>query len=363
MVSFFEMDPKLSAQSGALKSPMVSIIVVNWNGAEILPRCLDAIAAQTFTDYEVIVVDNASSDHSADEIETRGPSFQALRLEENIGWGAANNRGARMARGRWLALLNNDAYPEPDWLMELVDAAERFPEYSCFAPRIIMAKDPSRLDGTGIVCHVSGLAWPRDYRESVELAGLEMCDVFCPGGSAALYDRDAYLQVGGIDEIFFSHLDDVDLGFRLRLLGYRCLYVPGAIAEHEISATLGVESDRSVYQVHRNLEWCYVKNMPGVLFWKYLPQHLLANLIFLIHYTLRGQGKAIWSSKVDALRGMQDMLRKRREVQNSTRVEPDEINRILDHDLLSPYILGRRSQKIQRLKHIFRLPFSPNQGD
>ena len=329
--------------------PTVSIIILNWNGAELLPRCLDSVTAQTFKDYEIIVVDNASTDSSADKAMHHWPQAQVMKLDRNIGFSAANNLGAQIAHGRWLVFLNNDAFPTHDWLENLVKAAKSHPSFSFFASHIIQANDTNIIDSTGDICHISGLSWHRDLNQPVEQAHLETDEVFSPCAAAALYDRDAFLQVGGFDKDYFSHHEDIDLGFRLRLQGLRCIYVPDAIVAHIGSASFGGEGESTIYQTHRNFVWTYFKDMPGYLFWKYLPAHILANLVFILHYTLRGQGKAILRAKLDALRGLPDVSRKRREIQRQRKVQPAEINHVLDHGLLSPYMLGTCVDKIRQL--------------
>lgn len=331
--------------------PVVSIIILNWNGGKYLPRCLEAVKAQTYPDYEVLVVDNGSQDGSVDGIEAGWENLRVIRLERNLGFAAANNLGARGARGRWLVTLNNDAYPAPDWLANLVGAAENVDDgsFSFFASKMVLANNPDRVDGTGDILHSSGLAWHRDHNRPVGEAVHAQEEVFSACAAAAMYRREEFLNAGGFDERFFSHHEDVDLGFRLRLRGFRCLYVPSAEVAHVGSASFGLESDFTVYQVHRNLVWSYFSNMPGFLFWKYLPAHLLANVVFLVFYTLRGQGKSIWRAKWDALRGLPEALRKRRAVQGTRVVAPGEIDRLLDHGLLSPYLLGRRAGKIKKI--------------
>jgi GT2 family glycosyltransferase len=329
-------------------SPLVSVIILNWNGAAFLPRCLEAVAAQSFRDFEVLVLDNASTDGSLDGLEARWPDFQVVRFSENLGFAVANNRGAHMAHGRWLAFLNNDAFPEADWLAKLVGAAQRRPEFSFFASRLLFAHDPALVQSTGDVLHVSGFAWSRDYRCPLADAHLDEEEVFSPSAAAALYEREAFLGVGGFDERFSSHLEDIDLGFRLRLSGKRCLYVPEAVAMHLVSATYGVESDRTVYQVQRNVVWVYFADMPGSLFWKYLLAHLFTDLVFLAHYTLRGKAGPAWRAKWDALRGLPAALRKRRLLQQDRQVTPAEIERLLDHGWLSPFILGKRGARLRR---------------
>lgn len=337
-------------QYEASQAPVkVTVIVLNWNGALFLDRCLEALAGQSFSDFEVLVLDNASTDGSADNLESRWPGFRVIRFEQNLGFSAANNRGAALARGEWIALLNNDAFPESDWLAQLMRAVQENPEFSFFSSRLVSAKVPDIVQNTGDVYHVSGFAWPRDNRRPADHANKHSEEVFSPCAAAALYHRRAFLDAGGFDERFYSHHEDVDLGFRLRLLGYRCLYVPGAIVAHIGSASFGTESDRSVYQVQRNVIWCYVKNMPGWLFWKYLLAHLFANLVFLVYYSLRGQWKPVWRAKLQALLALPSILNQRREIQAQRKVKLQEIERVMDHSLLGPFLLGRRTRAVQDL--------------
>jgi GT2 family glycosyltransferase len=328
--------------------PAVSVIVLNWNGAAFLPRCLDALQAQTFPDFEVIVVDNGSTDRSVDDVEARWSGFRVLRLERNLGFAVANNRGAQLARGRWLAFLNNDAFPQRDWLERLVEAALAWPAFSFFASRLVYASDPNRIQAAGDALHASGFAWSRDNGAPVEADHLDVAEVFSSCAAAAMYQRQAFLEVGGFNQDFTSHLEDVDLGFRLRLAGERCLYVPSAVAAHLVSASFGVESERSVYQVQRNVVWMYLADMPGKLFWKYLPAHLIANLVFLLYYSSRGRARAAWRAKWDALLGLPVALRWRRKVQGARKAPTSEIDRLLDHGWFSPYLLGRQRRKFMR---------------
>ncbi|MGD2155990.1 MAG: glycosyltransferase family 2 protein [Anaerolineales bacterium] len=317
--------------------PLVSIVVVNWNGREVLPLCLEALTAQVYNNYEIIVVDNGSSDHSADELDSRWPEVKTVRLGENKGFAVANNIGARLARGTWLALVNNDAFPEPNWLIELIAAAQKYPNFSFFGSRLVQYDDPRLLDGTGDVFHISGLAWRRHYNHPVSSVNHKVEEVFGPCAAAAMYSREAFWQVGGLEEDFFSYHEDVDLAFRLRLQGYRCLYIPNAVVRHVGSASSGKRSDLSVYYGHRNLVWSYVQNMPSNLFWKYLPAHLLANLVFLIYYSVRGQPGAIWRAKLDALMGLPIALRKRRAIQSRCEVPISDIVSVIERGWVKPY--------------------------
>lgn len=326
-------------------SSLATVIIVNWNGGNVLPSCLDALGSQTYQNLEIILVDNASTDGSVDHIEAQYPHLHLIRLSENKGFAVANNIGAQQARGEWLVLLNNDAFPEPTWLENLVRTAESYPGYAAFGSKMIRAENRHILDGIGDKYHISGLAWRDGYNHPVRIAPQHPEEIFSPNAAAVLYRRDAFLKVGGFSEYFFMYHEDVDLGFRLRLQGYRCLYVPDAIVYHMGSASTSVKSDFAVYHGHRNLVWSYFQNMPGYLFWKYLPAHLLSNIIFLGYYTLRGQFRAIFRSKWDALRGLPRVLKLRRQVQATRTVTETAIDQVLEHGWLAPYLLGFRARR------------------
>ena len=330
--------------------PYVSIIIAVWNSAEYLSRCLECLLAQTFKDFEVLLVDNGSTDDSLVGVENHWKSLRLRveRLGENKGFAAANNLGARLARGHWLALLNSDAFPEPDWLDQLLMAAENNPEFSFFASRQLQANAPHLLDGAGDAFHISGLAWRRYSCFPAAQFGLETVEVFSPCAAAALYSRRAFLQVDGFDEDFFSYHEDVDLGFRLRLQGFRCLYVPGAVVQYIGSATYGAQSDFALYHWQRNFIWSFVQNMPSALLWQALPAHLISNLIYQLNYTIRGRGSVLWKAKMDALRGLSRALRKRREIQNTRQASRADLLRTMERGPLQPYLLGYHMRKIRQ---------------
>jgi len=297
----------------------VTVVIVNWNGDRFLERCLSALLAQTVAPHEIILVDNASSDASLDIVQ-RFPSVRLLGQNENLGFARGNNLAieAAAAESQWIALLNPDAFVEPCWLETLLLAVRDYPAFDVFGSKLVNAADPAVLDGAGDAYHVSGRVWRISRGEQMSFISEQVREVFSPCAAAALYRRKALLEVGGFDEDFFCYVEDVDLGFRLRLAGYCCLYVPSSVAHHVGSGTTGGQhSDFATYHGHRNLVWTYVKNMPAVLFWAFLPLHLAMNLAALLVVTLRGQGAVIFRAKRDAVLGLPKMWNKRRQVQRN----------------------------------------------
>jgi GT2 family glycosyltransferase len=150
-----------------------------------------------------------------------------------------------------------------------------------------------------------------------------------------MYSRSVFVALGGFDEDYFCYVEDVDLGFRMRLAGCRCLYVPSSVVRHVGSGTTGGQrSEFSTYYGHRNLVWTFVKNMPGVLFWPLLPLHLLMNFVSIVWFTLTGQGAVILRAKRDALLGLPKMWRKRQQIQKARVALIKDIWRMLDKRLI-----------------------------
>jgi GT2 family glycosyltransferase len=311
--------------------PKLTVVIVNWNGERFLNNCLSALMKQTISPYEIILVDNASTDASLD-IVRNFPSVRLLAQSVNLGFARANNLAIALAdkESEWIALLNPDAYPEPRWLETLLSASYEQPSFGIFGSKLVVAANPKVLDGAGDAYHISGLVWRMANGEPNVCSSEHNQEVFSPCAAAALYRRSAILEVGGFDEDFFCYVEDVDLGFRLRLAGYRCLYVPSSVAQHVGSGTTGGQhSDFSVYHGHRNVVWTYVKDMPGLLFWAFLPLHLAMNVITLMMFTLRGKGKLIFRAKRDAVLGLPKMWSKRRQIQKNRVASWRDILRVM----------------------------------
>jgi len=300
--------------------PVVGVVVVNYNGGALLKRAMASLQSQTRKPDRIILVDNASLDQPIEVDEPWLSEVELIRLNENIGFAAANNRAIERLTGvDWVALLNPDAFAEPDWLEHLLFAADRYPEVGSFSCRMLDAVRPEILDGAGDVYCVSGRAFRRGHGERASRQYLLEEEVFAPCAGAALYRASALIEVGGFDEDFFCYMEDVDLGFRLRLLGYRCVYVPQAVVRHVGSAITGESSPFTLYHGHRNLVWVFLKNMPLGLMLLYGPLHLLLNVASLKMGYVRGQFEVMSRAKVDAFKGFRKVFKKRKIVQSSRR--------------------------------------------
>jgi GT2 family glycosyltransferase len=298
-------------------TPAVSVLVVDYHSGHLLRRCLDALALQTLGAFEVLLVINGSDDVPATN-ELEGDSrLRVIKPGRNLGFAAANNLAAREARAPWLATLNPDAFPAPDWLERLLAATRRHPGSTFFACTQRSERDPRLLDGCGDPFSPFGFAWRGGKDHSLRILPKEGA-VFGPCAAAALYRRDVFLEAGGFDEAFFCYYEDVDLAFRLRLAGQGCVFVPDACVDHVGSAISGAGSPFSVYHITRNRVWTLVKDMPGVL----LVGLGVPALLVLLRSLWRTQTRIKARALVDALQGLPEVLRRRREVQRHRSVSP-----------------------------------------
>jgi N-acetylglucosaminyl-diphospho-decaprenol L-rhamnosyltransferase len=304
--------------------PAVTVVVVNYNGGEYLRGCLASLKHQTFTDFEVIVVDNASTDASLELATERPERCTILRQDRNLGFAEGNNVGARAGKSRWLALLNPDAVAEPGWLAAMLDAADKRPTHRLIACLQISLHDNTRLDGAGDCYLAYGFAWRGGFgHPKVHAPNAGEC--FAPCGAAALYPRDRFLESGGFEERYFCYHEDVDLAFRLRLMGERCQLVPGAVVHHAGSAIAGRSSDFAVFHGMRNGVWTYVRNMPGWLLLLTLPVWLMGSLALILRGAVRGVFKPTIRGYVAALKGLGPMLAARRQMRKRRRAKLGDI--------------------------------------
>jgi GT2 family glycosyltransferase len=299
--------------------PEISVVIVTWNGRRYLEDCLSAVAAQEGVSTEVILVDNASTDGTAEWVRQRFPWVRLVALAENRGFAGGNNAGVREARGRLVALLNNDTIAESGWLRALRRGLDERAGFALAASRIVYMHDSTVIDSAGDGMLRAGGAFKRHHGAAVD-AARESGEVFGVCGAACLLPKSVYDELGGFDEDFFASHEDVDLSYRARLLGYRCRYVADAVVRHHGSATLGRLSAFAVFQGPRNLEWVYVKNTPGPLLVRTLPAHLLYSAAAAVHFARSGHARSFLRAKLAALAGLPGMLKKRAIVQRTRRV-------------------------------------------
>lgn len=310
----------------------VSIIIPNYNGLRFLATCLDAVARQTYDrrQTEVILVDDASADDSVAFVRRHYPAVVVVQMPRNSGLAAACNAGARAAAGDLLVMLNNDTEVEPGWLAALVEAAQAHPQAAAIASKMLLFDRRDTLHNAGDLMAADGIprnrgVWERDvgqYDADLEIFG------GCGGGVA--YRRTAWEQAGGFDARLFMYLEDVDLAWRLQLLGWRAVFAPHARLYHHLSATGG--GTLASFYVGRNTLWVIAKDMPGPLIRRHLGSIVAAQLKIAREAIGAWRGAAARArlrGQLAGLLGLPKVLGWRREVQRTRIASLAEIERLL----------------------------------
>jgi GT2 family glycosyltransferase len=308
-------------------APLASVIVLNWNGEALIAECVDSLLAQTYLRLEILVVDNASTDRSVSLIRERyGEKVRLIVNPENLGFAAGNNVGIAAARGAYVLLINNDAVADPGWVEALVREAEADPRVGMCASKILTYDDPRVIDSAGLLLSRDGLGRGRGRLQHDVGAFDTPEDALLPSGCAALYRRAMLDEIGLFDEAFFMYCEDLDLGLRGRLAGWRCRFAPDAVVRHRYSASGGRYSLRKVFLVERNRVWVMVKSFP-VLALALSPIWTIGRLAWQAYAGWRGQGGAgraleggsAWAlamtvaqAYLAAARGLPAMMQKRR---------------------------------------------------
>ena len=240
-------------------STQVSVIVLTWNGADLLRDALASLAGQTFRDFEIIVVDNGSTDHTPHVLRDF-PNVRVVRFESNRGFAMGANAGVRVAAGRYIALLNNDARALPGWLAALVDALHADPQLGSCASKMLQFNRPELIDAAGDQLGVFASQIGHGRTDGSEFQQPYHVISACAG--AALYRREAIENVGLFDERYFAYLEDVDLGVRLQLAGYKCRFVPDAVVLHHGSASARRIPGMKFRLLMRNSMYLFFQYMP-----------------------------------------------------------------------------------------------------
>ena len=301
-----------------------SVIVLNWNGRQHLEVCLPALAAQTFRDFETVVVDNASSrDDSVAYVGTHFPWAKVVALAENRGFSGGNLAGLEVAHGDFVVLLNNDTRPEPDWLERLVACAEANPKAGIVAAHLT-DWEGKFTDSAGDGCYVTGHGFKRHTTGLVaEAPASGPCFGACAG--AALYRRAMIADAGFLDDEFFLNHEDTDLSMRVQLLGWSVWFCREAVVRHRVSASQGVLSAWNVFYGTRNHLWVCAKNLPLGVWVKYSPVTAVT-LVYMGWYAARhGRLRDYLRGLLYGMLGLRRQWKKRRYLKAKWRLQPGEL--------------------------------------
>jgi GT2 family glycosyltransferase len=324
-------------------SGLASIIIVNWNGIGCVRDCLRSVRRQTYAPFEVIVVDNGSTDGSREWLRANAAnSFRLVEFDVNTGFGRGVNAGIRASAGEFIVLLNNDAWADERWLENLVAAAQDVGA-GMVASKILFHDRRDVIDKAGHLLYPDGLNRGRGAGETDTGQYDKDAETLFPDGCAALYRRRMLEEIGLFDEQFFAYGDDAELGLRGRWRGWRCAYAPAARVYHRHSSSLGKYSPVKAYLVERNRFWVAVKLLP----WPALilsPAYTVWRFFWHAWSIGRGRGLAggvvrehsagrllgaLIRAYFSGMLGLGPILRKRREIIGNRSISNSEFLRLM----------------------------------
>jgi len=312
----------------------VAVIVPNWNGKDVLPACLNSLQSQSLKPH-IVVVENGSTDGSEKLIAARYPQVTVLSQSKNLGFAGGVNVGITHALDRdykYVALFNNDAVADKNWLKELVKTLDKNSEAG-IATCSFLSSDGKRFDSTGELYTIWGLSYPRGREEPVSAAYATQTYVFGASGGASLYRTTMLQQIGLFDEKFFAYYEDVDLSFRAQLAGWKVVYAPEAIAYHKIGATSSRIKGFATYQTMKNLPMLFWKNVPLGLIPYILPRLFIVYWAFVASSILKGKGWPALKGLLIYLKNQPYVFKERRKIQKSKTVSNTYIWGMMTHDL------------------------------
>ncbi len=325
----------------------VAVVVPNWDGLETIADCLKSLAEQSLA-AEIFVVDNGSIDNSVKFIKQNYPQVHLVELSVNLGFAGGVNVGIKAAIEAgcdFVALFNNDAVADKNWLKELVKELSANDNLGIVTCKFMDGKG-KKLDSTGDYYTVWGLPYPRGRGETVLDKYDNDTEIFAATGGASLYRVKMLQQIGLFDESFFAYYEDVDLSFRAQLAGWKVRYVPAARAYHQIGATSSKIKGFTTYQTLKNLPQIGRKNVPWKLVPKVLPRLIMAYWLFVLSALGRGQIISVIKGCFMALIYLPKNFIQRHSIQKNRRVSVDYINSMLVHDL-PPNALKLRQLRAQ----------------
>ncbi len=343
-------DPRCLTMCDEQTPPLVSIIIVNWNGKHLLAENLTAIFQQTYQPFEVIVVDNGSRDGSLTWLQEHyDQRLLLLALPENTGFAYGNNVGIRAARGELVALVNNDVVVTPDWLAALVDCLQAHPEAGMVGSKVLNYYRRQEIDNLGHLIYPDAVnrGWARLEKDQGQYE--TVAEILFPSACAALYRKAMLLEVGLFDETFFAYHDDVDIGLKGRLLGYKAYYCPKAVAYHKFSMSAGAYSPLKAFLVERNRIWVLFKVYPWLDI-MISPWYTAKRYALQAIGAYRNQGpsarlaetagfaaliKITLQAYLAAWRGLPGILRQRRSLYRRRRLDSRTFRRLLRHYCVS----------------------------
>jgi hypothetical protein len=340
--------------------PRVAVIVPNYNGIGLLPTVIESVRAQSYTDWRLLIVDDASTDGSVAFVTERWPEVTVLSQPINRGFAATVNSGLRAVSAEYVAILNSDVELEPDWLRWLVWTLDRHPDAGSATGKTLLDGDHAVLDGAGNQMRWSGAATRRGHGSLDRGQYDSPSEVISACAGFALYRCAGFDMVGAFDEDLVAYYEDVDWGLRAQLAGWRCRYEPRAVAYHIGGATHGT-AGRYLRLQRRNQLLVVVKCFPLPALVVRWPQIVLGQIVLLVRGVAGGVATIRALAILDAARAAPQFVRKRKLVAQTRTVGMQRLNEVMTAERSTEALARVRSAWARRYRTLRRFLTRPRQ--
>ncbi len=323
------------------KEPLISIVVLNYNAGDLLLNCVESLKKSSYNNFEILIVDNISSDNSQTKCKEKFPDIKLIQNEKNLGYCGGNNVGINHAKGDYIVILNPDTIVDSDWLKELIFAYEEFGE-GLYQPKILSVNEDNILQSTGNMFHIFGFGYARDKGKRNSDGIQEIEKIGYASGTCLFTSRKVLDQVGLLDEFLFLYHDDLDLGWRAAHLGISSFYVPKSKIFHVESYSLKWSS-KKFYWLERNRKYCLLTHYSKNTYKKMRFTLLVIDFFVWCFYLSRGFLNAKIKAELDIIRNRDIIEKKYIELENKKIVSDEEIIKKLPDEIYVPVSVSENS--------------------
>ena len=314
-----------------INGQLTSIVVLNHNAGNLLLNCIESIFKTKTHDFEIILVDNVSTDDSHKQCKEKFPEIQLIENNENVGYCEGNNIGIRQAKGQFVVILNPDTKVEPSWLEELFDAYEKLGD-GLYQPKLLTLDKPDVFNSAGNMLHLFGFGYSRG-KGTVDRGQFDKLEQIGYASGACLFTSlETIKKIGLFDSFLFVYHDDLDLGWRASQLGIQSYYVPSSVVYHAGSYHYKW-SPFKFYLLEKNRLYCLLTHYSGNTLYKALPSLLLTELLVLVFYATKGLLKEKIKGYVTIIKNRSFISAKYKELENKKLVSDRELIKNLPDDI------------------------------
>lgn len=326
-----------------MRKILASVIIPNWNGSKLLEDCLSSLRKQTFKDFEIILVDNGSTDDSLEYVKDRFPEAKIIPLQKNFGFAKAINEGVKASSAKYVLFLNNDTSVDKDWVKYLIACADSHPGVISVNSKLLNFYDKELIDGVGILINEVGQARSIGWQEKDKGQYSSEQYIFGATGGASLFRREDFIKIGLFDEKYFMYSEEVDFAFRALVLGYKSIFCPKAVVYHKHKATAKKLPSHIEYWQFRNMTQTIIKDFPAfILFkrWRWL-KIILVHLNTIFYQLKNGFWWPPFLADLWILFHLPRLLNERRKIQSNIRVSSEYIESFLTEKKVTFWGLGK----------------------